>query len=214
MAPQNTDGMVVFLMPDGSKVSNDPGFDQAKAMEEMLASKPNTGDIGVPHDEQVAQTQVERVASLQSGQPGVGDNATVDDPTKDLHGVLGSPAQQRQVEDAKAAKEAGASPASTSVDDPEPVDSNKAVLEVREARAKAQERLQKASDGLGEDGPGDPEKPFSEWSAAQLKHEVALRNAQEDRAEEHKIELKRGMKKPDVAALLDADNERIAGQQA
>jgi len=208
MAPQNTDGMVVFLMPDGSKVSNDPGFDQAQAMEEMLASKPNTGDIGIPHDEQVAQTQVTRVASLQSGQPGVGDNATVDDPTKDLHGPLGSPAQQIQKDDVKTAQEAGASSTSTSVEDAEPVDSNKAVLEAREARAKAQARVEKTEAGLGEDGAGDPEKPYTEWSAAQLKHEVAVRNAQEDRAEGDQLELKSGMKKADVASLLDADDNR------
>lgn len=205
MAPQNTEGMVVFLMPDGSKVSNDPGFDQAQAMEEMLASKPNTGDIGIPHEEQVAQTQVTRVASLQSTQPGVGENATVDDPTTDLHGVLGSPAQQRQTEDAQKAKEAGASPSSTSVDDAEPVDSNAAVLEARKELEARRAKAAKAEAALGEDGPGDPEKPYTEWTAKQLKAEVAKRNAEEGR--EAQIELKQGMTKANVAELLQADDD-------
>lgn len=198
----STKDMVTFLTADGTKVSNDPRFDQAKALEEMLASKPNTGDIGVPHDEQKAQTQVERVASLQSGQPGVGQNATVDDPTTDLHGVLGSPAQQRQVEDAKAAKEAGASPASTSVPDADPVDSNKAVIEARKAKAA------KAVEALGDEDAGDPNKPYKDWTAKQLKAEVANRNAEEDRAEDDQLELKKGMTKADVAGILDADNAR------
>lgn len=205
----STDNMVTFLMPDGTKVSNDPRFDQEKALEEMLASKPNSGDVGITHAEQEAQTQVTRVASINSTQPGVGENATVDDPTKDLHGVLGSPAQQAQADDKEKADKAGASTASTSVDDADPVDSNKAVLEVRkEAEARSAKAL-KAEAALGEEGAGDPEKPYTEWSAKQLKAEVARRNAVEGR-EDNQIELVRGMTKPDVAALLDADDDASA----
>lgn len=204
----STTDIVTFLMPDGTKVSNDPRFDQEEALAKALAATENRGDVGITHAEQLAQTQVQRVASLQSGQPGVGENATLEDPTKDLHGVLGSPAQIAQAEDLAKAKEAGGSPANTSVEDPEPVDSNKAVEEARAAAKELDDKAAKAVSALGEDGPGDPEKPFTEWTAKQLKAEVATRNAEDDRAEENQLKLVKGMTKADVAGLLDADNAR------
>lgn len=200
--------MVTFLMPDGTEVSNDPEFGLKKALQEQLDSTEYSGDAGIPEDEQKAQTQVERMASLQSGQPGVGENATVDDPVKDAYGPLGTPAMQRQEEDVKKAQEAGASPKSTSVEDPEPVDSNEKVAEAREAKKKAREAARKAMEKLGEEGEGDPEKPYSEWSAAQLKAELLKRNAGRDEADQ--IDTKGLKNKGDVAKALEADDETQA----
>jgi hypothetical protein len=197
--------MVKFLMPDGTEVSNDPRFDLEKAREEMLASKPNTGDIGTPDDEQKAQTLVEKRASLNSAQPGVGDNPAPEDPVRDAHGPLGSPAQQRQKDDAKQAREEGGSPDSTTVDDDEPVDSNEKVLEARAARQKRMEKAQKAEGKLGEDGPGDPEQPYSEWSPAQLKAEAFRRNAERD--DDNQLDLDGVSTKAQLAEVLERDDE-------
>ena len=201
--------MVMFQMPDGTKVSNDPRFDLDEAMSKSLASRPTTGSVGPTWDEQNAQIIAEKLASLQSGQPGVGENATVEDPTRDLHGVLGSPAQQRQTEDVKKAQEAGASPASTSVEDDEPVDSNQRVMEVRKAKDEAREAYAKAIEKLGDEGEGDTNKPYSEWSGKQLLAEVKKRNADPDRAEEDQLKLE-SRKKDDAVALLEADDQRMA----
>lgn len=193
--------IVHFLMPDGTQVSNDPRFDQDKAAQAVIESTPNTGTVGFGVEEEKAQTQSEHPASLNSGQPGVGENAVPDNPTKDLHGVLGSPAQQLQKEDAKAAADAGASSRETSTPDPEPVDSNAAVLALRKEKAsKAKAALEEA----GEEE-GDAEKPYSEWSAKQLKAEVARRNA-DGRDEEDLIKVS-GLKKSEVAALLTAEDD-------
>lgn len=193
---------VYFLMPDGTKVSNDPSFDQAKAREKVLDSTPNTGTAGVGVDEEQAQVQTEHMASLNSGQPGVGPNAVPEDPTKDLHGVLGSPAQQIQKEDAKTAAEAGASPKSTSTEDPEPVDSNEAVLALRKEKA---DRTQAALEAAGEEE-GDPDVPYSEWTAKQLKAEVAKRNADPTRDEADQLDITGMKKKAEIVKLLDEDN--------
>lgn len=200
-----TKDMVMFNLPDGTQVSNDPRFDLDEALEKSLNSRPTTGSVGPTWDEQNAQIIAEKLAALQSGQPGVGENATVDDPTKELHGVLGSPAQQRQVEDLQKAQEAGASPASTSVEDPEPEDSNERVEAVRKTAEEAAEKLRLAADKLGEDGEGNPEEPYSEWTGKQLVYEIRKRNA--DRTEEEQLELPRKVK--DAAALLDEDDARI-----
>lgn len=204
MAP-NTNDMVVFNMPDGTKVSNDPRFDRQKAVQEALKSTPNKGDAGITHEEQVAQTQVEHPASLNSGQPGVGENPAPEDPTEDLHGPLGSPAQISQREDAKKAKEEGASPRNTSVKDPTPVDSNEAVKAVRAKAAKRHAAAQESLKEAGEEE-GDPNQPYSEWSAKQLKAEVAKRNA-DGRSEEEMIDTKGVTKKSELAELLEADDE-------
>lgn len=194
---------VFFLMPDGTKVSNDPNFDgQAEALAKVLEHTPNTGTAGVGVDEEEAQRLFESPATLNSGQPGVGENAVPEDPTKDLHGVLGSPAQQIQKEDAKIAAEAGASPASTSTEDPEPVDSNEAVLALRREKAEKAAAALEAAD----EEPGDPNVPYAEWTAKQLKAEVAKRNAEEDRAEEDQIDISGLKKKVQIAELLDEDD--------
>ena len=199
--------MVTFLMPDGTEVSNDPAFGLQEALQAVEDSQEYTGDAGIHPDDQKAQTQVEHMASLQSGQPGVGPNATVDDPTKDLHGVLGSPAQQIQKDDMAKAKEDGASPMETSIEDAEPVDSNEAVLQERARRQALRDKAMEALEKAGED-PGDPDKPYSEWTAKQLKAEVARRNA-DGRSEEDSLELQQGMKKADVATMLDDDDARL-----
>lgn len=202
-----SDDIVHFLMPDGTKVSNDPSFDMAKARQEMLDATEYTGSEGVPRNEIDAQTQVTHVASLNSAQPGVGENSAPADPTTDLHGPLGSPAMQRQTDDLAKAQADGASPAKTSVKDAEPVDSNEAVLEARAAAKARAEAAQAALEEAGEE-PGDPEVPYSEWSAKQLKAEVAIRNA--DRAEEDQLETKGLKKKSELADLLDADDAALA----
>lgn len=193
------DDIVKFLMPDGTEVSNDPSFDLDGALVESLKKTKQRGSEGPTWDEQQAQTQTQ-------GRP----EETTGDPTKDLHGVLGSPAQRVQKEDVQEAQAAGASPKSTSVEDPAPVDSNQEVLKVRESLAADQELARKTAEKLGEDGPGDTEKPYSEWTGKQLVAEVARRNADEDRTEEDRIEVKKGSRKADVAALLEADDERQA----
>ena len=58
-----TQDMVKFLMPDGTEVSNDPRFGLEEALTKSLNAQPNRGDVGVTHEEQLAQTQVEHAAS-------------------------------------------------------------------------------------------------------------------------------------------------------
>jgi hypothetical protein len=193
MTTNDTKDMVYFLMPDGTKVSNDPRFDLDEANTKMLNSRENKGDMGIHFDDQAAQTQVERVIDQDP-----------EDPTKELYGPLGSPAQQRQKEDFEKAQELGASPKETAVEDPEPVDSNEAVLKVRELRREQARKLVKAEEGLGDEGAGDPDEPYTKWSGAQLKHEIATRNV--GRPEDAQLELKKGMKKAEVAKLLEQDD--------
>lgn len=209
MATQDTKDMVVFLMPDGTKVSNDPRFGLEDALQKMLDSHENKGDMGVHFDDQKAQTQVEHVANLQSGQPGVGENATVEDPVRANYGPMGTPAQQRQVDDYQQALDEGASPHSTSVEDDEPVDSNEAVKEAQKLRQEQAKKLAKAEANLDKDGPGDPEKPYTQWTAAQLKHEVARRN--EGRPEGEQLSMKGLKKKAAVAKLLKRDDSTRSG---
>lgn len=191
--------MVTFKMPDGTEVSNDPRFSQEKARRKALASEPYRGDEGITNEEMKAQTQSEALASLNSGQPGVGENPAPEDATRDAHGPLGSPAQQRQREDAAMARAAGANTHSTSVDEDEPVDSNERVREVRKRAAAA---YKKQVDKLGDEGEGDPNKSYSDWSARQLQAEVHRRNAAGA-----DLELKRGMRKADVAEMLERDDD-------
>jgi hypothetical protein len=208
MATKDTKDMVKFLMPDGTEVSADPRFELEQALEKMVNSHENKGDMGIDFEDQKAQTQVEHVANLQSGQPGVGENATLEDPVRANYGPLGSPAQQRQVEDYQQALDEGASPHSTSVEDDEPVDSNEAVLKARELRKEQAKKLAKAEANLDKDGPGDPEKPYTQWTVPQLKHEVARRN--EGRNQDSQLSLKGLKKKAAVAKLLKRDDETQA----
>jgi len=171
----------------------------------MVNSHENKGDMGIDFEDQKAQTQVEHVANLQSGQPDVGENATVDDPVRANYGPLGTPAQQRQWEDKQAADEAGATPFETSVEDDEPVDSNEAVLEARKLRQEQAKKLAKATENLGDEGAGDPDKPLSQWTAKQLKHEMARRN--QGRPEEAQLSAKGLKKKSDLVKLLKRDSE-------
>src|SRR6188472_4392098 len=130
----DTSDIVYFLMPDGTKVSNDPRFDIQETLQEISDHTEYKGDAGIHPEDQTAQTQVLHTDPLNSGQPGVGEFAVPDDVVRNLHGPTGSPAQQQQTEDMAKAKEAGATPDSTSVEDEEPVDSNEAVLQARAAR--------------------------------------------------------------------------------
>lgn len=195
--------IVYYLMPDGSKVSNDPRFDLQAALEEQLSSRPNTGDVGITPQEFTAQTQTEHPANLNSGQPGVGENAVPDDPADYIPNV-GTPAMRMQKDDLAEAREAGADLTNTSTKDPAPVDSNAAVEAARKAKEEADEAVAKARAKLGEEDPGDPEVAYSEWSAGQLRFEVARRNAERD--EGAKIDTSGVKKKSQLAALLDEDD--------
>lgn len=200
--------MVVFLMPDGSEVSNDPRFGLEEALEEQLAAREYSGDAGIPHDEQKAQTQIEHMAPMQSGQPGVGENAVTD--PHDLIPNVGTPAMVIQKEDRLEAEAAGADLTNTSVKDADPVDSNAAVESARQAKIDAAEEYRKAQEKLGEAGLGDPEEPFSKWKPAQLRVEIASRNA--DRAPEDMIDVSGAKKKSDLVKALEADDAALAGQ--
>lgn len=205
-----TDDMVVYNLPDGTKVSNDPRFGLEEALEQALDATENTGDVGITHAEQQAQTLVEHPDPLNSGQPGVGENDRPDDATENLHGPLGSPAQRIQRDDMDEARANDATPSNPSTPTPEPEDSNEAVAEVRKQREERREAALQAMKDAGEE-PGDPDEPYSEWTAKQLKAEVATRNADPDRAEEDILSLK-GKRKADVAEMLDADDARMQGQ--
>jgi hypothetical protein len=200
MSDNDTD-IVYFLMPDGTKVSNDPRFNLEETMQEISDNTEYKGDAGIHPEDLEAQTQVVHPATMNSGQPGVGENAVPEDVVKDLHGNQGSPAQQRQVEDMAKAKEAGKTPYDTSDDDDEPVDSNEAVLQARAERQDRARRAQEALEKAAED-PGDPNEPYSKWSPKQLKAEIARRNAERD--ENGQIEMPK--KKSEAAEALEADD--------
>lgn len=193
-----TDNMVKFIMPDGSEVSNDPRFDLEKAIQASFDSRPNRGSVGATHDEFQAQIQGTHPATLNSGQPGVGENAVPENLVADAYGALGSPGQQASVfgQDGDAYE--------PSVTGPDPVDSNAAVAEVQ---AKWQEKYEKAVENL--ESEGDPETPYGEWTGKQLKAEVARRNA-DGRGEDELLTIAKGMKVADVAAMLEADDENTS----
>lgn len=199
------DDMVVFTMPDGSLVSNDQRFDLQTALEEQLASRPNTGDVGIKFAEQQAQTQIEHPATLNSGVPGVGENAVPDD-VQDYVGNMGTDAQQKQTEDVEKAADGGFDMTNTATKDADPVDSNAEVLAVRQADDEERARLQKARDELGEDGEGDPDVPKAKWTVVQLKVAALQRNA--EREPEDELDLSGITKKKQLVALLEEDDAK------
>lgn len=65
------DDMVVFLLPDGTEVSNDPRFQWEKMEEQLLAQQENLGVSTMP----TGTLKQAGVSAPQSGQPGVGEGA-------------------------------------------------------------------------------------------------------------------------------------------
>lgn len=207
----DNDDIVYFLMPDGTKVSNDPrwlaeqshGAGADAAMAVALESTPYTGNEGIPDAEMAAQIGG-GLAPGQSGQPGVGESptATLDEMLKgQVTGIVGS------FDAAEVARERGASPDKPFVEPPEHPDANEKVLEVRAAEQKRQEQAAKAAAALAEAGEeaGDPSKPYSEWSAKQLKAEVLRRNSERDEAGQ--IDTSTVKTKKDAAAALETDDQ-------
>lgn len=199
--------IVYFLTPSGQKVSNDPRWlaeNDSKAREEMLASVPNTGHTGVSKEEYDAQTQVVNKVQLNSGQPGVGENAVPDDATN-YTPKTGTGASAMHLANIRNSEKFDSKYVEQG-ETPEAVDSNKAVKDVREAQEKRRQAALKAQQALFEAGEeeGDTEKPYSEWTAKQLKAEVAKRNA--ERGEEDQIDTAGVKKKGDLAKLLEADD--------
>jgi hypothetical protein len=192
--------IVKFLMPDGSEVSNDPRWhaeQAAKAQEELLASTPNTGHAGIPDEEMAAQIGG-GLAPLQSGQPGVGENATIENPDT-AYDTTGGRLLQR--DDRKAADEAGVNPATDGV---EVEDSNEKVLDRREEVEQAQQDAADAAAELAAQEDGDTDKPLSEWSPAALKAEVKRVNAERVAAGEEPLDTKGVRKKSELVSLLES----------
>jgi hypothetical protein len=193
--------IVTFLMPDGTEVSNDPRWlakqNAAEYASELLESVPNTGKAGIPDEDMNAQLG-NKMAPLQSGQPGVGENATV---TMDEAVAGRFTGQDIQLADAQVARDNEFDAENPARPAPENPDSNEAVLAAREKAAKAAAALADA----GEE-PGDPDEPYEKWTAKQLKAEALRRNA--DRPPDQQLSFEGVKKKADLAALLDADNER------
>ena len=204
MSDDNND-IVMFLNPDGSEFSNDPRWvaeKMAEAREEMLNAKPNTGNMGIPDNEMAAQVGG-GVAPLQSGQPGVGENATLDNPDTAFDTTGG---RLLQLDDRKAADEAGLNPAT---DGPEIEDSNEKVLDAREAKEEADAKYAEAQAKLAESDEAEaPDKPLSEWSTPQLKAELARVNAERAAAGQEPLDSKGIRKKSDLASLLESNRSQ------
>lgn len=190
MPTKDTKDIVHFLMPDGTKVSNDPNFDLEEALTEQLNSTPYTGDAGVPRDEQEATMQSVREAALQGND--------VDDPDS-LLPTVGS-GLQVQRDDVKAAQESGATPPTA-----EPIDTNEAVQKAREAREEAREQVAKSAAKLGEEGAGDPEQPYNKWTGKQVMHEIRRRNAEREN-EADRIDMTGVSKKAQAVQKLEEDD--------
>lgn len=195
--------MVIFTMPDGTAVSNDPewhGLDEAR--KKVLASQAYLGHAGIENDDLLVQTQTDHPAPLNSAQPGVGDHATPDDARAEFSSMAGREALKLSDPVRYAELEAAGWP---EPDGPELPDSNEEVLKAREVKA------EKAKKALEESGaqPGDPDVPYEDWTGPQLKAEITARNAEPDRAEEDQLKPT-SKKKADAAALLRADDERKA----
>jgi hypothetical protein len=171
--------MVTFLMPDGTKVSNDPRFDLEEALRHSSY-------------EQEAQTSAVHTAELQ-------ENKGPEDPN-DLIPTLGT-GQQVQKDDVKEAAETGATPPTA-----ENPDSNEKVAEARKAAEDAQQALLKAQEKLDEDGAGDPNVDMDEWTSAQVMYELRRRNAAKADAGEPLIDLTGVSKKSQVVELLREDD--------
>lgn len=192
MAPtKDTPDMVVFQMPDGTKVSNDPRFDLQEALQDQLDSTENRGDAGISRAEQEAQMQSIHEAPLQENK--------VDDPDS-LLPTVGS-GLQVQKEDVKEAQETGATPPTQ-----ENPDSNERVEEARKAAKEAAEKLSAAAEKLPEEGAGDPDTPYEEWKGAQLKYEVARRNTLKAEAGEPLLDMTGVTKRAQVAEKLREDD--------
>lgn len=198
------DKIVTFQMPDGTEVSNDPRWVaemQQEAMEAALEATPNSG-VATPHPDDELAAVGGGVGAPQSGQPGVGEAATFDNPDDALGAKLTG--RVLSTGDARLAEDEGNSPSSPRSTPPEPVDSN---ARVQEARDRREAQRQAAMEALAEAGqePGDHDKPYEEWTAKQLKAEVAARKA---RGED--IDVKGVKKKDELAARLreaDSANE-------
>lgn len=196
-----SDNIVKFRMPDGSEVSNDPRWVQeqmAKAQEELLASRPNSGNVGIPDDEMAAQIG-RGVAPLQSGQPGVGDKAVIENPDKAFDKVGG---RLLQTSDKDTADQHEVNPAT---DGEEVPDSNEAVLARREAKEKAQADYAAAMAQLGDDAPQEGQ-PYSEWSGPALKAELKRRNAMREAEGVEPIDTSGVRRKAALAELLEEDD--------
>jgi len=193
-----SDDIVKFLMPDGTEVSNDPRWaaeKMAQAQEDLLGSVPNTGNAGIPDREMAAQTGG-GLAPLQSGQPGVGENATIENPDT-AYDTTGGRLLQR--EDRQAADNAGVNPATDGV---EVEDSNEKVLDSRDELEKAQEEAASAQAELASEET-DTSKPYSEWSSAALKAEVKRVNAERAEAGQEPLDTSGVRKKSELVSLLE-----------
>lgn len=176
--------IVFFLMPDGTKVSNDPRWlmDQGKSLAELLVEgTPNTGHA-TPHaeDEEIAKGQTDASNSFGNFAPVTG--------------------RMLQHEDRKAANE-GEYDENNPEFTAEPIDINERILEARKNREEAALAEYEARAEAGDEDAGDPSKPYSEWNAAALKSEVKRR-----RAAGRNIDLPGKAKKADVEAALQADD--------
>lgn len=156
-----SDDIVKFFLPDGTEVSNDPRWlagNQARALEEALEATPNTGNAGIPDDEQAAQLGHVSTAGTLTHEQNVAGQVT---------GAV------VQVGDAALAREAGYDATQPAIIPPAPDDSNEAVLAAREAAEKAAKEYadavaaQAAEAAEGSDDA--EEKPLTEMTGAELK---------------------------------------------
>lgn len=179
---------VMFQMPDGSEVSNDPRWLAERQMsltELQIEGTENTG-YATPHVED---------ENLTIGGGNANEGNTLSTP---ITGVM------VQTADAKAADDAGYDADNPKHLPDEPEDKNEKVLEAREARkAKAQaeyEATMAANDEVDE--VGDPDEEYENWSAAALKNEVKKR-----KEAGRTIDTAGVTKKAQLAELLNADDQ-------
>lgn len=214
MTTTDNNDIVYFNDPvSGEKVSNDPRWvaeKQKEAYAAMLAAQPNTGHA-TPPDSEILAAKGGDVSAPQSGQPGVGEFATPADagvPT--ISNMTGA---MMQTEDARSAREAGFSDTEPELTPPDPVDTNKRVLDIRKRDAEEREEmLRRANEETGqkdtEDANGSPDAPYSEWTAKQLKAEMRRR-----KQSGRDIDLSGGKSKADVANALERDDQARAQEE-
>lgn len=146
--PTKADDIVYFLLPDGTKVSNDPRFHMAEMYEQMMAQQENLGVVTAPDQD----LQQKKVYPPQSGQPDVGAAAVGAGPDRtqaasnvqgDLDGIV-HPGQSRAA--AHTAREG-----QVGMGDEDEEDEDTAV------------------------DFDEVDKPYTEWTPAELKAEVKAR---------------------------------------
>lgn len=175
---------VYFLLPDGTKISNDPRFPLAEMRARVLTARPHSG-VEAFRD---AEVKVATAGSSDTSQEGVGDASDVLQGRQD-----GRTLQHR---DRILAEMTGVNSRNPATQVEPKIDANEEVLKLRE-----DEEPETDLDQL-------QGKSYDEWSSTDLKSEVKRR-----REAGREIDTSGVTRKAQLASLLREDDEAARAEQ-